>query len=89
MRSYFAHSPPLPVVSLLLSVSYPQASRSYYLFCNYLFCNYLSVFLFHRRVLAKIFPFHRREQAGSLPVSPWKTGPDHRLLWINFAERSP
>ena len=34
-------SPPLPVVSLLFSVSYPQPSRSYYLFFNYLFFNYL------------------------------------------------
>ena len=34
-------SPPFPVVSLLFSVSYPQASRSYYLFFNYLFFNYL------------------------------------------------
>ena len=32
---------PLPVVSLLFSVSYPQARRSYYLFFNYLFFNYL------------------------------------------------
>ena len=30
-------SPPLPVVSLLFSASYPQASRSYYLLFNYLF----------------------------------------------------
>ena len=30
-------SPPLPVVSLLFSVSYPQDRRSYYLFFNYLF----------------------------------------------------
>ena len=34
-------SPPLPAVSLLFSVSYPQPSRSYYLFFNYLFFNYL------------------------------------------------
>ena len=34
-------SPPLPVVSILFSVSYPQARRSYYLFFNYLFFNYL------------------------------------------------
>ena len=34
-------SPPLLVVSLLFLVSYPQASRSYYLFFNYLFFNYL------------------------------------------------
>ena len=34
-------SPPRPGVSLLFSVSYPQASRSYYLFFNYLFFNYL------------------------------------------------
>ena len=34
-------SPPLPVVSLLFSASYPQARRSYYLFFNYLFFNYL------------------------------------------------
>ena len=34
-------SPPLPVVSLLFSVSYPQDRRSYYLFFNYLFFNYL------------------------------------------------
>ena len=34
-------SPSLPVVSLLFSVSYPQARRSYYLFFNYLFFNYL------------------------------------------------
>ena len=33
--------PPLPVVSLLFSASYPQARRSYYLFFNYLFFNYL------------------------------------------------
>ena len=33
--------PPLPVVSLLFSVSYPQTRRSYYLFFNYLFFNYL------------------------------------------------
>ena len=30
-------SPLLSVVSLLFSVSYPQARRSYYLFFNYLF----------------------------------------------------
>ena len=30
-------SPPLLVVSLLFSASYPQASRSYYLFFNYLY----------------------------------------------------
>ena len=30
-------SPPLPVGFLLFSVSYPQASRSYYLFFNYLY----------------------------------------------------
>ena len=30
-------SPPLSVVSLLFSVSYPQIRRSYYLFFNYLF----------------------------------------------------
>ena len=34
-------SPPLPVFSLLFSVSYPQDRRSYYLFFNYLFFNYL------------------------------------------------
>ena len=35
-------SPPLPVVSLLFSASYPQPDRrSYYLFFNYLFFNYL------------------------------------------------
>ena len=34
-------SPPLPVVSLLFSASYPQIRRSYYLFFNYLFFNYL------------------------------------------------
>ena len=34
-------SPPLPVVSLLFSASYPQDRRSYYLFFNYLFFNYL------------------------------------------------
>ena len=36
-------SPPLPVVSLLFSASYPQDRRSYYLFFNYLFFNYLCV----------------------------------------------
>ena len=39
-------SPPLPVVSLLFSVSYPQAHRSYYLFFNYLFFNYLYGYAF-------------------------------------------
>ena len=34
-------SPPLPVVSLLFSASYPQDRRFYYLFFNYLFFNYL------------------------------------------------
>ena len=34
-------SPPLPVVSLLFSASYPQDRRSYYLFFNYLFFNYM------------------------------------------------
>ena len=29
-------SPPLPMVSLLFSVSYPQSRRYYYLFFNYL-----------------------------------------------------
>ena len=42
--------PPLPVVSLFFSASYPQARRSYYLFFSYLFFNYMSVFPFHRRV---------------------------------------
>ena len=36
-------SPPVPVVSLLFSVSYPQDRRSYYLFFNYLFFNYLDM----------------------------------------------
>ena len=36
-------SPPLPVVSLLFSASYPQDRRSYYLFFNYLFFNYLDM----------------------------------------------
>ena len=39
-------SPPLPVVSLLFSVSYPQDRRSYYLFFNYLFFNYLYGYAF-------------------------------------------
>ena len=38
-------SPPLPVVSLLFSASYPQDRCSYYLFFNYLFFNYLYVLL--------------------------------------------
>ena len=38
--------PPLPVVSLLFSVSYPQTRRSYYLFFNYLFFNYLYGYAF-------------------------------------------
>ena len=42
-------SPPLALVSLLFSVSYPQDRCSYYLFFNYLFFNYLSVRVNSRR----------------------------------------
>ena len=48
-------SPPLPVVSLLFSATYPQASRSYYLLFNYLFfttCFRVSRIVFHRKARA-------------------------------------
>ena len=48
-------SPPLPVFSLLFSASYPQASRSYYLFFNYMY------------VLPYMF---RKTSLRMLPVSP-------------------
>ena len=47
-------SPPLQVVSLLFSASYPQDRRSYYLFFDYLFFNYLSVVVNRRRILAPV-----------------------------------
>ena len=50
-------SPPVPVVSLLFSVSYPQDRRSYYLFFNYLFFNYLDM-----------LPVCSKNRGGMLPV---------------------
>ena len=52
-------NPPLPLVSLLFSVSYPQTRRSYYLFFNYLFFNYLSVGVFQRRDWSCVGVFQR------------------------------
>ena len=76
-------SPPLPVVCLLFSVSYPQARRSYYLFFNYLFFNYLYIYRFMRRFFVGIYRFMRSWLTGRLSVYAWKTGLDHRDLWIN------
>ena len=76
-------SPPLPMVSLLFSVSYPQDRRSYYLFFNYLFFNYLYIYRFMRRFFVGIYRFMRSWLTGRLSVYAWKTGLDHRDLWIN------
>ena len=78
-------SPPVPVFSLLFSASYPQARRSYYLFFNYLFFNYLYVYRFMRRFFVGIYRFMRSGLTGRLSVYAWKTGLDHRDLWINLA----
>ena len=75
-------SPPLPVVSLLFSVSYPQPSRSYYLFFNYLFFNYLyggSLSPIDR--LGRGFTFTDRSAWWGGSLSPWKTAPNHCGLW--------
>ena len=64
-------------------VDYPQTRRAYYLFSYYLFFNYMSVFPFHPRKRAEVFPFHPNSSVWSIPVSPWKTPPNHRGLWMN------
>ena len=56
-------SPPLPVGSLLFSVSYPQASRSYYLFFNYLFFNYLYMCRFSAKELDSMCRFSAKGRA--------------------------
>ena len=46
-------------VGLVLKKVYPQTRRAYYLSSYYyLFFNYMSVFPFHPRKHAKVFPFH-------------------------------
>ena len=57
-------SPPLPVVSLLFSVSYPQPSRSYYLFFNYLFFTICVVYLFDRISRRGVYLFDRISRRG-------------------------
>ena len=57
--------------------------RSYYLFFNYLFFNYLYIYRFMRRFSVGIYRFMRSWLTGRLSVYAWKTGLDHRDLWIN------
>ena len=83
-------SPPRPGVSLLFSVSYPQASRSYYLFFNYLFFNYLFFNYLYGSSL-----WYKNLGGGlhfgtNLPIRGsslwyWKTPSNHRRLWVNLA----
>ena len=78
-------SPPLPVVSLLFSASYPQDRRSYYLFFNYLFFNYLySVTRLVKESGGGCYLFGTKLPFFRLPVWYWKTDSNHRRLWINL-----
>ena len=54
-----------------------------YLFFNYLFFNYLCVYRFMRRFFVRIYRFMRSGLTEHLSVYAWKTGLDHRDLWIN------
>ena len=60
-------SPPLPVVFLLFSVSYPQAHRSYYLFFNYLFLTTCKGLPNRRRIEGGGLPNRRRSSARGSP----------------------
>ena len=63
-------SPPLPVVPLLFSVSYPQDRRSYYLFFNYLFFNYLySVSRLHVSAGRDVSRLHVSAGRGGVPFA--------------------
>ena len=63
-------SPPLPVVSLLFSASYPQDRRSYYLFFNYLFFNYLySVSRLHVSAGRDVSRLHVSAGRGDVPFA--------------------
>ena len=68
---------------------YPQTRRAYYLFSYYLFFNYMSVMVFHPRNWRGVMVFHPNLLVRSDGVSPWKTPPNHGLLWINTASDAP
>ena len=69
------------VVSLLFSVSYPQARRSYYLFFNYLFFTTCTCFHFARICGGTCFHFARICGLAVFPLCTWKTVPNHTSLW--------
>ena len=69
-------SPPLPVVSLLFSVSYPQARRSYYLF----FTTCMGV-RFGTRILGQGVHFGTNLPVRECPLWYWKSVLIQTSLW--------
>ena len=63
-----ALAPPLSVVSLLFSASYPQDRRSYYLFFNYLFFTICMVYLYRRKLLPRVYLYRRKTAPKGVPV---------------------
>ena len=68
-------SPPLPVVSLLFSASYPQIRRSYYLFCTTCSSTTCICWRNGRRIEGECWRNGRRTVSAMLAEWSWKTPP--------------